>query len=211
MPKPLLPYNQIITDNITRRYQRYYTYIEPIVTDPIIRGYFSLAASLLLIAFLLVFALSPTINTIVTLRRKISDQQTIIKNLETKTRNLITAQENYNQAKVLIPALFIALPEDPTPQTIISGIISSASSSAVILGGLQFKNINLDKNLPGLVTVELSVSMQGSPSQVRSFLGKMENTIRYVRITNLGVNNPVDSQKISADIKGVGYFYSQSL
>ncbi len=38
-------------ENLTKRYSRYYIYIEPIVSDPLIRGYFSLVASILLIAF----------------------------------------------------------------------------------------------------------------------------------------------------------------
>ncbi len=218
MTNPFASYRQTISDTVSRRYQRYYTYIEPIITDPVIRSYFSLAASLLLVAFLIVFALSPTINTIVSLRNQIDGQNQIIHNLENKTKDLITAKENYTQVERLIPALLVALPDQPAPQTIVSGVIQAASSSAVTLGNVQFQNINLTADLPadttqspqgslsGLLTVDFSLGAQGSLAQLHSFLEELENTVRYVRIQHVGINISQDN-KISANVNGIGFYF----
>jgi Tfp pilus assembly protein PilO len=114
--------------DLPKRYQRYYTYLEPVIADPLVRGYFSLVASFLLVAFFLFFALSPTINTILALQKKITEQKKIIASLETKISNLTAAQENYRQVESLIPLLLIALPDNPSPQTVVGSVTSSAEA-----------------------------------------------------------------------------------
>src|SRR5574340_639843 len=118
-------------DLLARRYSRYYIYLEPVVSDPLIRGYFSFVASLFLIAFLLVFALSPTVNTMLALQKKIGEQRRILAALEQKIGALVTAQQNYSQIESNLPVLLRALPKSPDPQVIAEGVTQLASASGV--------------------------------------------------------------------------------
>ena len=80
------------TPNKTFRYHafgRYQRYIEPITRDPLIRGYFELIATILLISFFLMFAIRPTLNTVFSLRRMISDLTEVDKSLDNKIQALI--------------------------------------------------------------------------------------------------------------------------
>lgn len=209
-----------------RRYRRYYTYIEPIITDPVIRSYFSLVASLILVAFLLIFALSPTIDTIIGLQKKISDQKDILGKLQTKTEDLIAAQESFRQVESSIPVLLVALPENSVPQTVITQIMSSASPSGATPTSLRFSELPVTQTYSAsdlanhqkpptndlkLPMLDFSLSLIGSPAQVRSYLGKLEDSLRYVRFQSLLFNiNPDNPNIVSADAQGVGYYYIQN-
>lgn len=199
--------------SIPEQSKRYYTYLEPIIADPLVRGYFTLVASLLLVAFFLVFALSPTANTILALQKKIADQKKTVLALDTKISNLIIAQQNFSQVESLIPVLETALPKKPSPQVAIDQIIGVASSSAVTLSNFRFNAIELDPGVAvvtpeGYSALPFSFSINGSKNAAFSFLTSLENSLRYVRFKNLAFFFPAsDPLTISVDVVGLTYYY----
>lgn len=208
-------------ENLAKKYGRYYAYIEPIVSDPLVRGYFNLVASFLLMAFFLVFALSPTINTILTLQKKITEQRRIVKALDQKIANLVTAQANYSQIESSLPILLAALPERPTPQTIIFEITAMASSSGLVLSGLQFQNLPLSadsiatavqtQKKPGALKIAFTLNLSGTADKVHDFLTKIENLPRQIHIIGLGMAKDQKNPKInSSNISAEGYYLPEN-
>lgn len=183
-------------ENLARRYSRYYIYLEPVMRDPLVRGYFSFVASLILIAFFLVFALSPTITTVLTLQKKIAEQKTTIAAMDQKITDIIMAQENFAQIQGDLPMLALALPEVPSPQTIIAGVMQSASDFGLQVTQLTFRDLPLSKDVVvasadqvseslGVVVIDFSFTVSGTSADVREFLGSLENLSRQIKITNL--------------------------
>ncbi|MCL5432410.1 MAG: hypothetical protein M1484_04995 [Patescibacteria group bacterium] len=197
--------------SITDRYQRYYTYLEPVVADPLVRGYFSLVASLFLIAFFLIFALSPTINTILSLRKKIAEQQTTIAALDAKISALVTAHQNYLSAQPYLPSLLAALPDSPMPQTATTTLTNVASGSAVILGTAQFKDINLSAaqyEKAASPTVGFTFSVSGTMVNVRQFVTALEGSRRYIRVNTLSIAIK-DNLNVTVDGRAQAYYYAK--
>lgn len=204
-------------ENLSRRYSRYYIYLEPVVKDPLIRGYFSFVASVMLIAFFLVFALSPTINTILTLRKKVDEQRQLIANMDQKIANIVTAQENYTQIQSSLPTVQVALPVNPTAQSILAGISESASASGVTVTNLRFADIPLSRDTikaasiqstdpTGLPTLEFSFTVSGTTQTVRGFLKQVENLARQIHIKSLAVGSTDPSLKETATVTAVSYY-----
>lgn len=202
-------------ENLQRRYSRYYVYIEPVVTDPLIRGYFSLVASIMLVAFFLIFALSPTINTILVLTKKINEQRSTIKILDQKIADLVTAQANYTQIESSLPILYTAVPTSPTPQTIISAANSSASASGIPLEGLQFRDLPLSADAIAAnqvqVVVNFTLSTSGSPDKIHNFLKRLENSSRLIHVTNLVISMGSGLAGNLVNVSAVGYYLSETL
>lgn len=199
--------------SIYQRYQRYYAYLSPVASDPLIRGYFSLVASLLLVAFFLVFALSPTFNTIVVLQKKITDQRLIVSSLDSKISALISAQDVYSQIEKQVYLLDMALPSKPNPQGMAADVVSTASSSGISLVSLQFQTIPLSKDADakiiianGLPTVSFNVSLVGSQDKIRGYIGELEKQLRYLRFINLSINLGDGKGSVTADMTGLGYY-----
>ncbi len=204
-----------MNNQISKYYRRYSSYLSAVIADPIIRSYFSLVASLFLVAFLLVFALSPTINTILGLQKKITDQEEILSRLDSKISSLVAAGEAYNGLRTYLPLLDAALPDRPEPQVVVEDVSRTASSSAVVVTSLQFKNVNLTDDFPidkeiiaKTPEVGFLVSLTGSESQIKTFLGEMENKRRYIRITSVSLVGKEEGV-IMADAIGVGYYFRQ--
>ncbi|MBI4099870.1 type 4a pilus biogenesis protein PilO [Candidatus Microgenomates bacterium] len=195
-------------DLLARRYSRYYIYLEPVVSDPLIRGYFSFVASLFLIAFLLIFALSPTINTMLTLQKKIGQQKEILAALDQKRQALIVAQQNYAQIENSLPLLLTALPTNPAPQTILSGVASVASASGVVVSGLHFADIPLsaDQFSDQRTSVDFTFVISGLPDQTRDFLKKLENLPRQIRVVTVSIGRATGQSGDLVNVMANGFY-----
>jgi len=199
--------------NIYRVYRQYASYLGPVVTDPMVRGYFGLIASLLLVSFFGIFALSPTINTIIELRKKIADNREINKALETKIANLALARENLAQAGDTSLLVAQALPVGPEPQSAVTAIVSSASASGISLSSFRFGTINFNapaaavsgkskvSSVPGVESVSFTLNVSGPQKSVRVYFSRLEDNLRYIRIVRMSV------AESSVEVAGLGYFY----
>ncbi|MBI3559141.1 hypothetical protein HY085_01980, partial [Candidatus Gottesmanbacteria bacterium] len=129
--------------DVKTSYQKYFAFIQPVVNDPLARIYFSLALSFFLVAFLVFFALSPTVNTILGLRKKIADQEGVVAALDAKINALVAAGENYNRQTAQLVLLNQALPDKPYPEGLIANVLGTATASGVTVSSLQFRPVNL--------------------------------------------------------------------
>ncbi len=205
--------NPYLEANFYKRFRRYYTYIEPVISDPVVRSYFSIIASLILIALFLIFALSPTLTTILGLVKKIDDQKKTISAMDQKINDLITAQDSYNSFQPHLPALVTALPDTAVPETALDSIYLAASASAVVISTLQFgdipvsstaalrnlsndagKSLKLDK----VKVIDFSMVVTGAPEKVETFLTRLEKMRRIIKIINLSFGSKKGTMTISA-------------
>src|SRR5687767_10764921 len=67
----------------------------------------------LALSFFGLFAINPTISTIVQLKKEIADNQEVNQKLEEKITNLSTLQQKYNLLQNDIPFIFSAIPQNP--------------------------------------------------------------------------------------------------
>lgn len=215
-----------------KRYSKYYTYIEPIIFDPVIAGYFTLVATLLLTAFFIIFALSPTFSTIVGLRRKIDDQKKLKSQMDSKINSLIIAQENYSQIEEYLPLIETAIPQKPLPETLITDTLSTSSSSGVVIRSFRIGRVELFGTKPlssesqnaqpitinneaisilGIPIVDFKISISGNESSVRQFADRLQNLPRIISLTTISIGadstgGQTDPDGLSADIAGVAYY-----
>lgn len=203
--------NPFVEPNFYRQFRRYYTYIEPIVADPIVRSYFSVVASLILTAIFLIFALSPTLTTILGLIKKIDDQKKTINSMDQKIDALISAQDSYSSFQPRLPSLTSALPETASPETVIDAVYTAASASAVTVNALQFSEIPvstdsgvrteskdpLSKKTP-LNYFDISLVVSGNSEKIEAFLEKVEQMPRMIKIMNLSFGSKKGIVTVSA-------------
>lgn len=200
-------------NGLNPRFRRYLSYVDPVISDPLVRGYFSFVASLVLATFLIIFALSPTINTILGLRKKIDDQNQALVALDNKTNALVAAAQSYHEVEDYIPLLNRALPSETEPTQIITTITSLASASAVTVASLQFQSIPLGDSLVPVKedsdpsVLNFSLSTNGEKANVEDFLNKLENALRYIRVGSMAIGTDTKTGVTSVDITGLGYYF----
>src|SRR3990167_7353762 len=93
-----------------KRYNRYYTWIGPLLKKPQTRAYTFLILSIFTVAFFVFFAIRPTINTIIGLRKQIEDDQIVDTKLQDKINALSQIQAELDVLQPDLPLIDTALP-----------------------------------------------------------------------------------------------------
>lgn len=167
-----------------------------------LRAFVEVILSLSTITIFLVFALKPTVLTIISLVKEIKGKQTTISGLNQKISNLSKAQVLFTQNQDSISNIDIAVETKPEPDTVSKQIIGLSAKNSVNILGLSVGQITLigkpslanvvseSKPLPG-DTREMSVSIniQGDYSNMLSFISDFESLRIASKIDLVGINS----------------------
>lgn len=171
------------------RYKKYYLSLEPIFNKPTNRAYTAVIFSFLAVSLFGWYAIRPTMQTIFTLKREISDRTEIDKKMEDKISALIEAQATYEAIQQDIPALSDALPLNPDPIRAVAQLRGLASDSGVAITGLSVPSVPLQSEpisskLPSagkVNSVPMTLSITGAFADIKNFLLGITNLRRIIQ------------------------------
>jgi len=180
------------------RYRKYYQSLEPLIKKTSSRAYTSVIFTFLAISLFGWYAVLPTIQTILYLKREIADNTIISKQMEDKIAALIDAQAYYQQVEPVLPDVDQALPANPDAIPFIVQLRNLASVSGVLLSSVQPSSVPLlgqnahntpPTNSPLVSskqqTFDVSIAVQGPFANVSSYLNGILNMRRAVTIDGL--------------------------
>lgn len=125
------------------QFSRYSTYIEPILKTPKSKAYGMMILSLFAIAFFGIFAIRPTVLTIISLQSEIREDEKIDKQLGQKINSLTRAQDILDQNASKQYLLKEALPPTANVTALLSAIEKRAQDARVTIGNIQVRSITL--------------------------------------------------------------------
>lgn len=197
------------------RYKKYYQSLEPLLLSPKKRQFTTVIFSFLAISLFGWYAIRPTIQTILYLKRELKDKTKVNQQMEEKISALIEAQASYQNIETDLPLLTQALPNNPNIILLVSALRTLANESEASLSGIQAADIpilagetpvstqsaaateNPDQPVKPAVpsgknkTVEIpvSVTLSGPYFSITSFLDGLVNLRRIVSIESIGFSS----------------------
>lgn len=195
---------------MNKLYSRYYTYIKPVIGNKFVRSSYPFIFNFIAITIFVVFAIRPTITTILNLQKNIEESGKVLDTLNQKAENLVAGKRNLES----IPAekkvkINLALPQKADVTTLITSlkISSSGSDSAIQIQPLTIINTTADqeKSKFNLSEVMFSYNEQGSYPQLMSTLHNLNESLRLITITNTMLNKQSDKPPVLL-ITGKAYF-----
>ena len=124
-------------------FSRYAKAIEEATQKPKTIIYSTTIFSFLAISLFGWYAIRPTLQTILYLRREIKDKTDINKKMDQKITSLIEAQAEYQKIQKDIPALFQAIPSTTNVIELVSSLKNIASDSGVQISSIQIPEVPL--------------------------------------------------------------------
>lgn len=189
-----MPYNY---KTELERYRRYYQSLEPVLRQPKAQTYTFVIFSFLTVSLFGWYAIRPTVQTILYLKREIRDKTEVSQKMDDKISALIEAQANYENATPFLPALDQALPtlSDAIPLMLqfrnlaneTGAQLSSVQLSAISLLGTDASASGAKNAAPAQKTFDFSISIQGPYTSLNAFLAGLKDIRRIVTIDALSV------------------------
>lgn len=174
---------------------RYYTYIRPVFKNKQVQTYSSLVFTIVTISIFSIFAIKPTLETIVGLQKSITEQQQVLESLKEKSENISIGKKNYESIDPSTKIkLLKTLPDKPESIRIINMLYNLASQNEASISGLQFQPVTLLPNpltlnkKPELAEVAFNFNLLGSYQQTQNTLNSLLKSDRLITLESLIIN-----------------------
>ncbi len=179
------------------QFHRYYQKISPALKKPKMRASTTAVFSFLAISLFAWYAIRPTAQTIIFLRREIADKTVLNERMENKITALIEAQATYETIKDRLPVVAQALPNNPDAIILARqlrnlAVISGASISAIqipslpILGQEATPGAKLAPSKP-LEQFPVSLILSGSYVSLKEFMDGLLKLRRIAGIDTISI------------------------
>lgn len=168
-----------------------------------LRAFLEIILSLSTIIIFLLFALKPTVITIIDLLQQIKDKETTLAGLTKKVGDLQAANGLLQQNQASIPYIDTAVSSLPKPDIFAGQVLGLSAKNSVDILGLSIDQITLVgtsvnksnpdlKPLPGdAKEMPFSVSVRGPFPNLLAFVKDFENLRIAVKIDSMGINSSV--------------------
>ena len=202
-------FHRFIIKDFTK--ERYLSLVRahPVLSEERTQIYLMLIITFLSLSFLGLFAINPTLTTIVELNRKLSDSEFINTSLKTKIANLSSLNAQYEALTNTWPIVENAVPNDPRVAMILAQIQAIAKDSKVTLRELQSLTVeiphftNKKSILPKEASYVFTVTAQGSKEQLILFVKTLSG---FDRITAIETINYANEEIESVTVRGQIFF-----
>lgn len=149
-------------------YQLYKRYIKNIALiyqrRKDIRAYIELLLSLSVVIIFSIFAIRPTVITIIDLNREIEEKTLIVQRLDNKLAALDQAAANFNQNRRTVALADTAIPDGPLPELYARQLEGLAKVSEVTLLGMNVDRVNITDGAPSQVNAEAESATDSFPT-----------------------------------------------
>jgi len=175
---------------------------------PNIKIYLELMMSLATITVFAIFAIKPTILTIIELNKEIQTKEETIAGINQKLINLQKANDIMQNEAEKLANIEMAVPDSASPENIILEMERLANKNSLQLSNLSMSEVmimgkekakkksvdNLEKLPLEADELPFTVSFSGSYQNLISLISDIENQIRPVKIDSLTINSSITEE-----------------
>ncbi len=194
------------------QYSRYYTYVKPIVNNAYVKTYSTLVFSLIAITIFSLFAIRPTVKTILGLQKNINEQKETLNKLTEKSQNLETGRKNYQNIDPNLKAKVDALlPSKTNIPDFVDEITLLSLRTQASISGIQFQPVEIDNNAPASTTdpklqeISFTLNALGQYNQLLNLLNALNYSSRLISINTVSFNK-TELGTLVMSVNGKAYY-----
>ncbi len=193
------------------KYSRYYTYIRPVMTNKYVKSTAPYIFSLLAMTVFIIFAIRPTVSTILNLQKNIENHQKTYNSLIEKKNNLTLGRNNLqnlgleNRKKIIT-----SVPDNPEVASLINNLRTASSNDASV-SALQIQPVVLTdtkakkQNTQTLGEVNFTYNVSGTYGQLQSTLYNLQRSPRILSIGNVVLSKQSEGLMVLS-VSGKAYY-----
>lgn len=167
-----------------------------------VQAFLEIILSLGTLIVFVVFAIKPTILTMISLRKEIKSKQETLNALNQKITDLQTANRVYQSNITVIPDIESAIFGAPLPETVTEQILGLGLKNSVNVAGLTIGQVALvgqnntrkeAADLPqlpgGSQSLPVTINVKGEYLNLKTFLADLENSRIPIKLDSLTVSS----------------------
>lgn len=196
------------------RYSRYFTYIAPAVKAPFVKNYATSIFTFLTLTIFVVFAIKPTVETILVLQKKLDNHRQVFVEVKNKTESLGLGKKNFeNLDPRLKNQIALSIPDEASIKTLIGSFETMAQVSEATLSAIQIQPLTLTvkgETDPGKIKdISFIANLEGPyPSLVKALSG-LKKSSRLILIESVSFNRGSEGSNLLMSVTGKVFYLKQ--
>jgi Tfp pilus assembly protein PilO len=196
---------------------KYLEYIKlfPVTQTQQVKTYTTLILTLVAVIGFSLFAISPTVNTILELRKQLADSQFADAALQEKISALQSLQEQYISLGTDLARISMAVPTTPEVPELLAKVQTLADAADLHIAKLEALQVELTKKSGGgqaPSSFVFVITTTGSYEQLLRFLDSLKSFDRLITIEAIAVERTGQgSIPLTASIRARAYFHPETL
>jgi Tfp pilus assembly protein PilO len=193
------------------RYSRYSKKLIPLLKKGKTKAYGMLVLSFFTASFFGIFAIRPTVTTIVRLRREIRDQRSVETALSEKITALSSLDQLYRQIEGDLPVVETVLPSQPQINGLLILIERIATENNLRILSVQFQPVDLipsssEEKTFRTTPISFTVTFVGSYPDLISSLANFHSTNRLLTVETIEIGKHREGEELLLSLNGRGYY-----
>lgn len=205
-----LGFSDLILKNIKR--DRYAKFLElmPNFKKEKAQKYTTIILTLSASIILGIFAVSPTLSTIVKLQKQLDDDKFVEQKLQEKINNLSILQQKYSALEDDLPIVYDAIPKSSQIPLLLAQLQGLANESNVKIVNFQTFPIGVSKDNilnKRFSSFDYNIVIQGDYQSMIGLLDRLVDFQRILTINNISIGKSSgNTQSLQLSVKGSAYF-----
>lgn len=192
-------------------YSRYFTYIKPVYRLPVIKTYGSTIFTIIIISIFIIFAIKPTVETILVLQKKLADMEIVLQKVTQKANDLSLGKQNYDKLDSdLKNRISLAIPDRVELKTLIQTLEQIASRNEASVSALQIQPLTLEpvvENRVGAISeIEFTFNIDAKYQSIIAFLQDLSASSRLITVDRLSLSKVSEGSGLIMSIVGKAYY-----
>lgn len=197
--------------NPNRQYSRYFTYIRPLGRIPIVKNYGPTIFALLTMSILTIFAIKPTIETILALQKELTNQEEVLKKITEKANNLSLGKKNYDNLDANIKTkIFTYIPDSLSLKTLIKDLEETALKYEASVSALQIQPLTIaikqQDQKGSLSEVSFVFNTEASYSNLTAILQDLKRSSRLISIESVSISKASEGTSLIMSLTGKAFY-----
>lgn len=193
------------------RYFRYFIYIKPLTKLPIVRTYGSTIFTIIIVTIFVLFAIKPTVETILVLQKKLETSTDVLQKINQKAEGLSQAKQNYQNLDSNIKNKVQSLiPDTIQLKSVIQTLESAAKKNEASVSALQIQPLVLqDKpqtSIGNLAEVNFTFNVEGAYNNLISLLQDLKVSSRLLSIDSISLSKVLEGGGLIMSMSGKAYY-----
>jgi Tfp pilus assembly protein PilO len=205
------------------QFHRYYQKLQPMMKKPKMRASTTAVFSFLAISLFAWYAIRPTAQTIIHLRREIADKTVLNEQMENKITALIEAQATFQEIEDRLPVIRQALPNNPDAIILARQLSNLAAYSGASISAIQIPSLPVlgREATPGaklaqtkpLEDFPVSMVLTGQYASLKTFMDGLLKMRRIASVDTislkLGLSKLVLVDQLQLSLKLTSYYSTE--
>lgn len=198
-------------ENLTLAKYREYLKLLPPTKRENTKAITMLIFTFIALSFLGLFAINPTLSTIIELQKQYDESTFVYEQLTTKMNNLSSLQQQYNTLTDDLPYVYDAFPQQASIPTLVGQLTTLAKDSNVQISGIRISPVILSdakekQSLKTHSSFAFTLEAEGDYDSVIQFTTALTDFNRLVTIETISMTKNQTNNNMIVTVEGREYF-----